>query len=86
MLPFRSPTSRRPRGGDAELGRQPWLVYGLMRTAAGSSELVSGGEVFSTLGFVGLYLLLGLLFVVQVLKEIDRGPAAAHLSGFQSRG
>ena len=29
-------------------------------------------------GFAGLYLLLGMLFVVQVLKEIDRGPTASH--------
>jgi cytochrome d ubiquinol oxidase subunit I len=59
----------------AELGRQPWLVYGLLRTADGGSPLVSAGDVvFTTLGFAGLYLALGLLFVLQVLKEISRGP------------
>jgi cytochrome d ubiquinol oxidase subunit I len=59
----------------AELGRQPWLVHGLLRTAQGGSPQVSAGDVvFTTLGFVGLYLLLGLLFVLQVLKEIARGP------------
>jgi cytochrome bd ubiquinol oxidase subunit I len=63
----------------AELGRQPWVIYGLMRTDAAHSELVSPGDVvFTMLGFAGLYLLLGLLFVVRVLKEIDRGPAASH--------
>ena len=63
----------------AELGRQPWIIYGLMRTADAHSELVNPGDVvFTVLGFAGLYLLLGMLFVVQVLKEIDRGPAASH--------
>ena len=63
----------------AELGRQPWIIYGLLRTADAHSELVNPGDVvFTLLGFAGLYLLLGMLFVVQVLKEIHRGPAASH--------
>jgi cytochrome d ubiquinol oxidase subunit I len=62
----------------AELGRQPWLVYGLMRTEKGSSELVHAGQtVFTTLGFAGLYLVLGLLFVVLVLREVERGPGSS---------
>jgi cytochrome bd ubiquinol oxidase subunit I len=63
----------------AELGRQPWIVYGLLRTADASSQNVNPGDVvFTLLGFVGLYLLLGMLFVVQVLKEISGGPLASH--------
>ena len=63
----------------AELGRQPWAIYGLLRTAHADSELVSKGDViFTLLGFAGLYLLLGLLFVVRVLKELERGPVASH--------
>ena len=63
----------------AELGRQPWVVHGLMRTADAHSKLVNPGDVvFTLLGFAGLYLLLGTLFVIQVLKEINRGPAASH--------
>jgi cytochrome bd ubiquinol oxidase subunit I len=63
----------------AELGRQPWVIHGLMRTADASSPLVSTGDVvFTTLGFVGLYFLLGMLFVYQVMKEVARGPTAAH--------
>jgi cytochrome bd ubiquinol oxidase subunit I len=62
----------------AELGRQPWLVYGLQRTRDGTSPSVPGGNVvFTMLGFMGLYLLIGLLFVYLVLREIARGPAAA---------
>jgi cytochrome bd ubiquinol oxidase subunit I len=42
----------------AELGRQPWLIYGLMRTAEGASPRVSAGSgLFTLLGFMGLYLL-----------------------------
>ena len=60
----------------AELGRQPWIIHGLMRTTQAHSDLVNPGDViFTFLGFAGLYLLLGMLFVLQVLKEINRGPA-----------
>ena len=61
----------------AELGRQPWLVYGLMRTSAGYSSTVSAGNgLFTLLGFMGLYALLGLLFTVLMYREISHGPAA----------
>ena len=63
----------------AELGRQPWIIHGLMRTADGGSAQVNPGDVvFTTLGFAGLYLLLGVLFVVQILREVERGPVATH--------
>jgi cytochrome d ubiquinol oxidase subunit I len=63
----------------AELGRQPWVIYGLLRTAQADSELVNTGDVvFTVLGFAGLYLLLGMIFFVQVLKEIGRGPVGSH--------
>src|SRR5215831_1557140 len=62
----------------AELGRQPWIVYGLQRTAQGSSPNVSAGTVaFSTLGYMGLYLVLGILFLYLVGREIAHGPPAA---------
>ena len=66
----------------AELGRQPWLVYGLQRTIHGTSPLVSGGNVaFSSIGFMGLYLVLGVLFLYLVMREIERGPlpGAGHV-------
>ena len=60
----------------AELGRQPWLIYGLMRTSAGYSKTVSAGNgLFTLLGFMGLYALLGLLFTVLMYREISHGPA-----------
>lgn len=59
----------------AELGRQPYLVYGLLKTADGISPTVSSGNtLFTLLGFVGLYMLLGLLFLVLVGKTIYKGP------------
>jgi cytochrome d ubiquinol oxidase subunit I len=59
----------------AEIGRQPWLIYGLMRTSEGFSATVSAGNgLFTLLGFMGLYALLGLLFTVLVYREISNGP------------
>ena len=59
----------------AELGRQPWLIYGLMRTSEGYSATVSASNgLFTLLGFMGLYMLLGLLFTVLIYREIDHGP------------
>jgi cytochrome d ubiquinol oxidase subunit I len=59
----------------AELGRQPWLIYGLMRTSEGYSNTVSASNgLFTLLGFMGLYTLLGLLFTVLIYREISNGP------------
>jgi cytochrome bd ubiquinol oxidase subunit I len=58
-----------------EVGRQPWLIFGLMRTRAGVSPLVSAGNAWFTLiGFMGLYTVLGILFLFLVFREIERGP------------
>ncbi len=63
----------------AELGRQPWLVHGLFRTAQGSSPLVSAGDtLFSLLGFAGLYLVIGIAFLGMVGREIVHGPGGPH--------
>ena len=60
----------------AELGRQPWLIYGVMRTSQGFSSRVSAGNgLFTLIGFMGLYLALGILFLFMVHREIDHGPA-----------
>lgn len=65
----------------AELGRQPWLIYGVLRTKDGSSQHVSSGSaLFSLLGFMGLYALLSLLFFLLVTKHLERGlvPKEPH--------
>ncbi|HLJ26670.1 MAG TPA: cytochrome ubiquinol oxidase subunit I [Candidatus Angelobacter sp.] len=59
----------------AEIGRQPWLVYNLMRTTEGYSKYVSAGNgLFTLLGFMGLYAVLAILFLFLVHREIDHGP------------
>ena len=59
----------------AELGRQPWLIYGLMRTAAGVSPRVGGGNVlFTLIGFMGMYSVLAILWLFLVWREIELGP------------
>jgi cytochrome bd ubiquinol oxidase subunit I len=59
----------------AELGRQPWLIYGVMRTAAGVSPRVSAANgLFTLIGFMGLYFVLGILFLFLIHREIEHGP------------
>jgi cytochrome d ubiquinol oxidase subunit I len=58
-----------------ELGRQPWLVYGLFRTSQGASPLVhSGTALFTLIGFCGLYFVLGVLYLFLIAREISHGP------------
>ena len=62
----------------AELGRQPWIVYGLLRTADATSTTVSAGNtMFTLLGFLGMYFVIGVLFLFLVIREINRGPGVA---------
>ena len=59
----------------AELGRQPWVIYGVMKTAEGSSTNVStGNALFTLIGFMGMYALLSILFLFLVCQQIGRGP------------
>jgi cytochrome d ubiquinol oxidase subunit I len=59
----------------AEIGRQPWLIYGLMMTREGYSPRVSAGNgLFTLLGFMGMYMVLGILFLFLVRREVERGP------------
>ena len=62
----------------AEVGREPWVVYGLMRTAVGSSVEVSvGNAMFTLIGFAGMYSLLAVLFLFLLYLEVQRGPEDA---------
>ncbi len=60
-----------------EVGRQPWTVYGLLRTADSVTPSLTGGDVLiSLLGYAVVYLIVypvGLWFMVQAVK---RGPGA----------
>ena len=63
----------------AELGRQPWLVYNLLKTADGISPVVSAGNsLFTFIGFIGLYILLGLLALLLFGKIVYNGPETKH--------
>jgi cytochrome d ubiquinol oxidase subunit I len=65
----------------AELGRQPWLIYGLMRTAHGVSPKVGVGNAWFTLiGFMGLYTVLGILWLFLVYREIEDGPDSEEVT------
>jgi cytochrome d ubiquinol oxidase subunit I len=59
----------------AEIGRQPWLIYGLMRTTKGSSPRVSAGNVWFTLiGFMGMYSVLTVLWLFLSWRQVELGP------------
>jgi cytochrome bd ubiquinol oxidase subunit I len=66
----------------AELGRQPWLAYGLLRTEEGVSPLVSSGNVlFTLIGFAGMYLIMGLLYFLLMVREVAHGPVTEGEQG-----
>jgi len=59
----------------AEMGRQPWVVYGLLRTSDALSEAVTANQVlFSLIMFTLIYALLLVLFLYLLNKKIKRGP------------
>jgi cytochrome bd ubiquinol oxidase subunit I len=65
----------------AEIGRQPWLVYGLLRTQHGFSANVSAGNgLFTLIGFMGMYTVLAILFLFLISRVLARGPVPEELS------
>ncbi|NLH48028.1 MAG: cytochrome ubiquinol oxidase subunit I [Myxococcales bacterium] len=59
----------------AEIGRQPWIVYGLLKTNDAVSKVVSAGEILFSLLFLGLiYLLLFGVWVFLVRHRLLQGP------------
>ena len=59
----------------AEMGRQPWVVYDILRTADAHSDNVSGGNtLFTLLGFAGLYAMLSVLYLFLTIRIIAKGP------------
>lgn len=60
----------------AEVGRQPWVVYGLLKTSEAVSVVVPPGQVLFTIIMFGLiYALLGALYLYLVIREIQHGPS-----------
>jgi cytochrome d ubiquinol oxidase subunit I len=67
----------------AEVGRQPWLVYGLLRTAEGVSPNVSAANgLFTLLGYMGIYALLSVFLLFLFQRQIHQGPAAAEAHAY----
>ncbi len=63
----------------AEMGRQPWVVYGLLRTSDALSKTVTANQVlFSLILFTVVYVLLLLLFLYLLNKKIKHGPVSDH--------
>lgn len=66
----------------AEVGRQPWIVYGILRTRDALSAVVSAGETLTSLVlFTLVYLLLFALFIYLLDHKIKEGPVEADLDG-----
>jgi cytochrome d ubiquinol oxidase subunit I len=61
----------------AETARQPWVVWGLLRTkdaASPADSVPAGTGIFTLLGFAGLYLFIGILFVLLIVRIVAKGP------------
>jgi cytochrome d ubiquinol oxidase subunit I len=59
----------------AEVGRQPWIVYGLLRTSEALSKAVEAGQVwFSLILFIIIYIGLFILFIYLLNEKIQHGP------------
>ncbi len=62
----------------AEVGRQPWIVYGLLKTSEALSKVVEAGQVwFSLILFTLIYLGLFILFLYLLNEKIKHGPEDA---------
>jgi cytochrome d ubiquinol oxidase subunit I len=60
-----------------EVGRQPWTVYGLMRTADSVAPSLTGGDVLvSLLGYMAVYLIIFPAGIMVMLRMIRKGPMA----------
>lgn len=64
----------------AEIGRQPWIVYGLMRTSEGVSKVVIAPEILTSIVLFGIiYLLLGAIWIFLLRREVMHGPEGIPL-------
>jgi cytochrome bd ubiquinol oxidase subunit I len=67
----------------AEIGRQPWAVYGVLRTAQAASGAVPAGQIVASLVmFALLYTLLGAVAVLAFRRIVRRGPGQETASGY----
>ncbi|MBN2012660.1 cytochrome ubiquinol oxidase subunit I [candidate division KSB1 bacterium] len=67
----------------AEVGRQPWVVYRVMRTADAISTVVPAGQIlFSLIMFSLIYLLLFIVFISVLVKIVKKGPGEIAAPGY----
>ena len=67
----------------AEVGRQPWAVYHVLRTADAVSIVVPAGQIlFSLIMFSLIYLFIGAVFLIVLLKFIKKGPESLQVEGY----
>jgi cytochrome d ubiquinol oxidase subunit I len=70
----------------AEVGRQPWIVWGLLRTSDAASKVVSGAEVLTSIVvFSVIYLMLLLVWLFVMDRKIKAGPEAPHELAAEAR-
>jgi cytochrome d ubiquinol oxidase subunit I len=62
----------------AETGRQPWVVFGQLRTADAVSRLAPGEVLFSVVGFVLLYLVMLVAYIAYIVRAMRIGPERDH--------
>jgi cytochrome d ubiquinol oxidase subunit I len=63
----------------AEMGRQPWVVYGLLKTSDALSKAVTANQIiFSLILFTVVYAFLLVLFLFMLNRKIQHGPETAH--------
>ena len=66
----------------AEVGRQPWIVYNLMRTSDAVSPISAGQVAASCIAFILVYTLLGAANIYLLIKFARKGPAEVHEVGY----
>ena len=60
----------------AEVGRQPWIVYGVMKTADAVSRLADGAGRDQPRGFIAVYGILGFIAISLIVRYARKGPVA----------
>jgi cytochrome d ubiquinol oxidase subunit I len=70
-----------------EMGRQPWIVFGLMTTASGVSPIVTNFQVWvSLIGYTLIYAVLAVVEVGLIIRTVRQGPPEAVVDPFADRG
>jgi cytochrome d ubiquinol oxidase subunit I len=62
----------------AEAGRQPWLVFGQLRTSDAVSQLAPGEVLFSIIGFSVLYIVMFVAYIAYIVRRVRIGPEGDH--------